>query len=226
MFVGHTAVALVAKSREPRASLALFVAAAFGLDLLWPLFLLIGLERVRIDPGNTKFTPLAFESYPWSHSLLMTIIWGLVGLVGVRFWKGSRRTQMLVLLLVVSHWVLDFVSHRPDLPLWPGNSPLFGLGLWNSVPATLALEGALLATGISLYLHTTKAVDRTGSLGFWLFIGLSTMIWAGQPWSAPPPSSRFLAWFSLVGWLLPVWAGWADRHRTEHSPSEHTTSLY
>jgi len=207
MFVGHTAVALVAKSREPRASLALLVAAAFGLDLLWPVFLLTGLERVRIDPGNTKFTPLAFESYPWSHSLVMTVVWGLLGLVGVCVWKGSRSTQVLVLLLVVSHWVLDYVSHRPDLPLWPGDSPMFGLGLWNSVSGTLVVEGAMLAAGVFLYLHGTKALDRVGSLGFWLLIGLSTMMWAGQPWSAPPPSSRFLAWFSLgldvtrVGWL-------------------------
>jgi hypothetical protein len=95
MFVGHTAVALVAKSREPRTSLALFVAAAFGLDLLWPIFLFQGLERVRIDPGNTEFTPLAFDSYPWSHSLLMALIWGLLALLGVRLWHGSRRTQLL-----------------------------------------------------------------------------------------------------------------------------------
>jgi len=217
MFVGHTAVALVAKSREPRVSLALFMAAAFGLDLLWPIFLLTGLERVRIDPGNTQFTPLAFESYPWSHSLLMTIIWGSLALMGVRFWKGNWRTQLLVLVLIVSHWVLDFVSHRPDLPLWPGDSPMFGLGLWNSVPATLVLEGAMLVAGLLLYLHRTKAIDQTGSLGFWLLIGLSTTTWAGQPWSAPPPSPRFLAWFSLGGWLLPVWAGWADRHRMERS---------
>ena len=215
MFVGHTAVALAAKSREPRTSLALFVAAAFGLDLLWPIFLLQGLERVRIDPGNTEFTPLAFDSYPWSHSLLMALIWGLLALLGVRLWHGSRRTQLLVLVLVVSHWMLDFVSHRPDMPLWPGNSPKFGLGLWNSVPATLVLEGAMLAAGVFLYVQSTKAVDRVGSLGFWLLIGLSTTMWAGQPWSAPPPSSGFLVWFSLGGWLLPVWAGWADNHRRE-----------
>ena len=163
MFVGHTAVELAAKSREP---LALFIAGAFGLDLLWLIFLLTGVERVRINPGDTKFTPLAFDSYPWSHSLLMTVIWGLLGFAGVRFWKGSLRTQLLVLVLVVSHWVLDFVSHRPDLPLWPGSSPLFGLGLWNSVAATLVLEGGMLAAGAFLYVHGTKAVDRVGSIGF------------------------------------------------------------
>jgi hypothetical protein len=177
MFVGHMAVAFAAKARAPRASLGAFVASAFALDLLWPLFLLAGIERVRIDPGNTKFTPLAFDCYPWSHSLLMAVLWGLGGFALVRLWNWDRQTQVLVFLLVVSHWVLDFVSHRPDLPLWPGDSPLFGLGLWNSVGATLVLEGALLAAGIALYLRNTTAVDRVGSIGFWLLISFSTLVW-------------------------------------------------
>src|SRR5438046_8512683 len=129
MFVGHLAVALAAKTRAPRTSLGVFVAAAIGLDLLWPFFLLVGIEHVHVDPGNTKFTPLAFDSYPWSHSLLMAIVWGLAGafIIRVRA-RNDVRTQVLVFLLVVSHWVLDFVSHRPDLPLWPGQSPRVGLG--------------------------------------------------------------------------------------------------
>jgi hypothetical protein len=113
--------------------------------------------------------------------------------------------------------VLDFISHRPDLPLWPGDSPRLGLGFWNSVPGTLILEGAMLAAGISLYLRSTKAVDWVGSVGLWLFIGLSTFMWAGQPWSPPPPNARSLAWFSLGVWLLPLWAGWEDNHRRERS---------
>jgi membrane-bound metal-dependent hydrolase YbcI (DUF457 family) len=214
MFVGHTAVALAAKSRAPRTSLGVFVAAAFAPDLLWPIFLFLGLEHVRIDPGNTAFTPLAFDSYPWSHSLLMTIVWGAVGAALVRLGRGDRQTQILVMLLVVSHWVLDVVSHRADMPLWPGRSLLLGLGLWNSVVATLAIEGAMLAIGLMLYLRSTKAADRVGSLAFWSFIGVMTFMWAGQPWSSPPHSPRDLAWFGLVGaWLLPTWAWWADRHR-------------
>ena len=114
MFVGHTAVALAAKTRAPRTSLGVFLAAAYALDLLWPWFLLLGLERAHIDPGNTRFTPLAFDAYPWSHSLLMAIAWGVLGALLVRAFRADRKTQVLVALLVVSHWVLDFASAPPS----------------------------------------------------------------------------------------------------------------
>jgi hypothetical protein len=123
---------------DMKSAIAAFVAAVFGADLLWPVFLLLGLEAVRIDPGNTAFTPLDFVSYPWSHSLLMDVIWGaLAG--SIAMWTlGNARAGVLVGLAVVSHWVLDFASHRPDMPVWPGG-PLVGLGLWHSVAATLVV---------------------------------------------------------------------------------------
>ena len=217
MFVGHMAVALVAKTRAPRVSLGTFVASAFALDLLWPVFLLLGIEQVRIDPGNTKFTPLAFDCYPWSHSLVMAIGWGVAGSILVRWRKGDSQSQLLVFALVVSHWVLDLVSHRPDLPLWPGNSPRFGLGLWNSVPGTLALEGMMFLFGVWFYLRRTTRRDSIGIAGFWLLILFSTFVWVCQPWSPPPPNPRFLAWFGLGSWLLPIWAAWVDHHRIAQS---------
>jgi len=214
MFVGHLAVGLAAKARAPRTSLGVFVAAALGLDLIWPIFLLLGIEHVHVEPGITKFTPLAFDSYPWTHSLVMAVVWGLLGAFLVRLRKRKDvRTQGLVFVLVVSHWVLDFASHRPDMPLWPGNSPHVGLGLWNSIPATFIVEGLLFALGLFLYLRTTQPVDLLGSIVFWFWVAVSTFMWAGQPWSPPPPNQRSLALFSLVVWLLPLWAGWADSHR-------------
>ena len=120
MFVGHLAVSLGAKAVEPKAPLPALVAASFGLDLLWPLLVLAGVETVTVSPGNTAFTPLAFESYPWSHSLLMAAVWGVVGFVLAYRNTKSQRVSLLVGAAVVSHWVLDFVTHRPDLPLWPG----------------------------------------------------------------------------------------------------------
>jgi hypothetical protein len=213
MFVGHTAIALAAKAKAPRVSLGWLVAAAFALDLLWPLFLVLGIERVSIVPGATAFNALVFDSYPWSHSLLMACIWALCG-AGVAHWLGmSTRGAGLIAAVVFSHWILDWVSHIPDLPLWPGRSPLLGLGLWNSVFWTLLVEGGLFLAGIVFYVRNTRPVDRVGSIGLWSFLIVSAAMWASSPWSSPPPSPQALAWFSFGGWLLVAWAGWFDRHR-------------
>ena len=208
MFVGHTALALASKARVPEAPLALLITAVFALDLLWPVFLLLGIERVRIEPGNTAFTPLAFEAYPWSHSLLLACVWGaLLALV-------SLRHRLLVGALVVSHWVLDLVTHRPDLPLWPGRSPLLGLGLWNSVAAPLLVEGLLFGAAIFLYLRASRARDRIGAFALWSLLLFQAMIWLSGPWSPPPPSARAIAWVGLAGVLFVPWAAWIDRHRS------------
>ena len=208
MFVGHTALALASKARVPDAPLALLITAVFALDLLWPVFLLLGIERVRIEPGNTAFTPLAFDAYPWSHSLLLACVWGaLLALV-------SLRHRLLVGALVVSHWVLDLVTHRPDLPLWPGRSPRLGLGLWNSVAAPLMVEGLLFGAAIFLYLRASRARDRIGSFALWSLLLFQAMIWLSGPWSPPPPSARAIAWVGLAGVLFVPWAAWIDRHRS------------
>ena len=213
MFVGHTAVALAAKSKAPTVSLGWLVASAFALDVLWPIFLLAGLERVSIVPGATAFNPLVFDSYPWSHSLLMASVWGLCAM-GMARWRAlPTGIAWLIGALVVSHWLLDAVAHVPDLPLWPGPSPRIGLGLWNSVPGALLVEGVLYLLGIAIYVRVTRPIDRIGSYGLWSFLLVSAIMWASGPWSTPPPSPRALAWFSLGLWLLIAWAGWADRHR-------------
>ena len=213
MFVGHTAVALAARSRFPKVALGWWIAAAFALDLLWPLFLLAGIEHVRIAPGATAFTPLVFDDYPWSHSLLMSCVWGIL-LAGLARRRGVAPAAAMVLAaVVVSHWVLDFVTHAPDMPLLPGVSLRLGLGLWRSVPATLLIEGAMFTGAVFLYVRATRATDRIGAFAFWSFIVLSTVMWASGPWAPPPPDARSLAWFALAGWLLVPWAAWADRHR-------------
>ena len=119
MFIGHFAVGLASKRAAPRASLGALVAAPFALDLLWPIFLVLGWERVRIDPGNTAFTPLAFDHYPWSHSLALAIVWALV--FGAAYWALTRYAVggMVVGTGVVSHWICDWITHRPDLPISP-----------------------------------------------------------------------------------------------------------
>ena len=213
MFVGHLAVSLASKVVEPRAPLASLVAASFGLDLLWPILVLSGVEKVSVDPGNTAFTPLAFDSYPWSHSLLMACIWGLIA-AGITFGVCKvRRAALLVGAVVVSHWILDFVTHRPDLPLWPGG-PGFGLGLWNSIPATLLVEGGFFIAAIFVFARTFEARSRSGRWAFWSLVGLTGAIWISQPWSPPPPSSSAVAFAGLAMLLLPWWAAWIDKHRS------------
>jgi hypothetical protein len=213
MFVGHLAVALVAKRAAPKAPLAALVAGAFGLDLLWPGLLLLGVERVRIVPGYTAFTPLAFDYYPWSHSLSMALVWAILAGRLSAMWLKSVRSGLLIGLAVASHWLLDYVTHVPDLPLWPGG-PRFGLGLWNSTGATLLVEGTLLATAITVYLRITRPRNAVGTWAFWGLIGLTTAIWVSGPWSPPPPSVTAIA---LVGLLMapvfPGWAAWIERNR-------------
>ena len=213
MFVGHLALALAGKRAAPSVSLGWLVTAVTASDLLWPVFLLLGVERVRIVPGAMAFTPLVFDSYPWSHSLLMGLVWGAV-LAGIARWRGiSARAAALLGALVVSHWVLDFVTHAPDMPLWPGPSPRLGLGLWNSIPGTFLVEGTLWAAAIVLYLRAVGAGDRIGQVAFWSFVVICTLMWASGPWSPPPPNPRALAWFALTGWIVVPWAALADRHR-------------
>ena len=163
MFVGHFAVGLAAKRLTPYTSLGTLVVAVQLLDLIWPTFLMLGIERVRIDPANTAVTPLAFEYYPWTHSLLMSVVWaGALAAVYGLFRRYSRGARV-VALAVVSHWLLDFVVHRPDLPLVPGLSHVVGLGLWRSVTATTALELSMLAGGLWMYVRSTEPADRIGS---------------------------------------------------------------
>lgn len=213
MFVGHLAVALMAKRAVPRVSLGWFVAASFGLDLVWPVLLLAGVERVVVDPGNTAFTPLDFVSYPWSHSLLMVGIWAV--LFGALAHKRLRDATagLVVGALVVSHWLLDWVTHRPDLPLWP-DGPVTGLGLWNSLAGTFAVEGALFAAGIAAYMTFTRATGRAGTVALWGLLVLTGTIWLSGPWSPPPPDATAIALVGLAMWVFPPWAAWIDRHRT------------
>lgn len=210
MFVGHLAVALAGRKASPRTSLVWFVVAANLVDLIWPIFLLVGLERVRIDPGNTAFTPLAFESYPWTHSLLMGVLWG-AALAGVaRCFGVSARAAALIGAVVASHWVLDFVTHRPDLPLWPWPSGSYGLGLWNFVTATFAIEGLMWLAAIVTFLSARRLRGVQGVVAFWSFVLVSTLLWASGPFSPPPPDARSLAWFALTGWIVVPWSWWIE----------------
>jgi hypothetical protein len=211
MFAGHFGLALAAKTVAPRASLGVLALGAQWVDLVWPLMLLSGAEQVAIAPGITEVTPLDFVRYPITHSLASGLVWG--ALVGLAYQKaaGDRRGAAVAAALVVSHWLLDFVTHRPDLPVWPGG-PRVGLGLWNSLPATAAVEATLLFGGVWLYLRATGGGAR-GRLALGLFAGFLAVIQLASYLGPPPPSVTAIAVVGLAQWLLPPWAHWIDRRR-------------
>jgi hypothetical protein len=214
MFLGHVAVGFASKRLAPHTSLGWLMAAPILLDLVWPVFLVTGLEQVRIDPGNTAFTPLDFVSYPYSHSLLMAAVWG-AALGGVYFGLRRRWTDSLVLTLgVVSHWVLDWWTHRPDLPLTLSGPGRYGLGLWNSVPGTVAVELTLFALGLWIYARMVPMTPRLWALAVFLLL-----IYAGNIVGPPPPNARAITVVGFAQLLIPLWAGWGELKVDKNSPS-------
>jgi hypothetical protein len=141
----------------------------------------------------------------------MAIVWGVL-LAAIGRWRGLPRPVLsLLVVLVVSHWALDFVTHAPDLPLWPGNSPKLGLALWNSIPGTLIIEGLMWVAALGLYLQGRRPTSWIGPVALWSFVLITTFLWAGGPWS-PPPAADQLGWFALIGWIMVPWSAIADRH--------------
>jgi hypothetical protein len=185
------------------------------LDLLWPTLLLLGIEHVRIVPGATAVTPFIFEHYPISHSLLAVAGWA-IAFSGIYYMmRRNRKVAAMLGLLVVSHWLLDVIVHQPDLPLYPGDSPLLGFNLWSSLPATLAVEVPLFALGAWLYARTTKPTDNIW--GLWGLLVFLLAIYAGNLFGAPPPSVTAIAWVGQLQWLLVLWGYWVDGHRTAYA---------
>ncbi|HQU59666.1 MAG: metal-dependent hydrolase [Phaeodactylibacter sp.] len=213
MFIGHFAVGMGAKAAAPRVSLgSLFLAAQF-VDLLWPTLLLFGVERVKIVPGITTVTPLDFEHYPITHSLLMAAVWGLLFTLVYWLFQKNKRGAIVLGLCVVSHWFLDLLVHRPDLPLIPGGATRLGIGLWNSLPATLIAEGLLFVIGIWLYLRTTTAKNKVGRFAFWGLVVSLAAIYIANLFGPPPPDVQSIAWAGHLQWLFVIWAYWVDRNR-------------
>ena len=219
MFIGHYAVALAAKGAAPRTSLGVLFLAAQFVDLLWPVLLLLGLEHVRIDPGNTVLTPLDFYDYPITHSLLAAAGWSVLG--GGLYFRLRRdaRSALVVGACVGSHWILDALTHRPDLPLLPGGATRVGLGLWNHPGLSIALEGALFLAGAVLYLRATRPRDRVGRLALPGLLVLLALIWVGNMAGPPPPGETALAWVALAAVTFVFWAGWGDAHRDSTAPA-------
>ena len=214
MFIGHFAVAFGAKRWTPYVSLGmLFLAAQFA-DLLWPNLVLMHVERVDLKPGITTVTPLDFVSYPYSHSLLGLAIWGvLIAILYRTIRKKSWNSSVVLAILVLSHWILDWATHRPDMPLTFSGTTKVGLGMWNSLPLTLFVETAMLIAGIFIYVRTTAALDRIGKIAFVTFATFLYAIYLMNLFGPLPPSTTAVAWSAEAMWLLILWGWWFDQHR-------------
>lgn len=216
MFLGHYGVALAAKRVAPRVSLGVLVAAAQLADLVWPVMLLLGVERIRLNPSDNPFLNIAFESYPWTHSLLASVVWGTLAALGYYALRRNAGSSTIVGLVVVSHWVLDWITHVRDLPLYPGG-PLVGLGLWRSPTATIIIEAVVFIAGLVTYLRFTRAVDRTGTWTLWALVALLVAVYVASIYAPAPTSTDAIAWGALGGWLIPPFGWWVDRHRAPRS---------
>jgi hypothetical protein len=218
MFIGHFAAGLAGRRLTPTVSLAAWFLAVQLLDVLWPFFVLAGVEHVRVDPGNTAFTPLDFTDYPISHSLVGALVWATLFACGWMFIRvrssrhvGSARSghglaAWLLFIGVVSHWILDVISHRPDMPVLP-HGPYLGLGLWNSVALTLAVEIAMFVAAIVFY-----ARGRRPRLSFWILMAVLFTLYLAAAFGPPPPNVAAIAWTSIAGFFIILpWAWWADR---------------
>ena len=218
MFIGHYAVGFASKRVAPRVSLAWFIAGATLLDLLFPLFVILGWENARFVPAETPFLRISLDNYPWTHSLLMAVVWSMGFALVCWAVTRARGAAFLAGAAVFSHWVLDFLTHRPDMPLLPGGTVRVGLGLWYSTAGTIVVEGLLFVAGVWLYVRATRARDGVGRWALWGLVAFLALSYLGDLFSPARPDPAVFAWVGLVlGWLLVAWAWWIDRHRDVRS---------
>ena len=216
MFVGHYGVSFAAKRVVPSVPLWVLFIAVQLLDVIWAPLILLGVEKVRIVPGITASNPLDLYYMPYTHSLVAALVWSAIA-AGVYLARGRGTRPALVLgAAVLSHWVLDFVVHRPDLPL-VGNTTKVGLGLWNLPVTAFALEVLLLFGGMWLY-FTVSASRRMPIVIFGLAM---FVVQAAIFFGPPPPSDKAAAAMALGAYALyAAIAAWLERGTPRSATAE------
>jgi len=212
MLVGHFAAGFAAKALEPKVSLGVFFTAAMLLDFIWALLVLAGIEQAGFDHGLASFNGLDMIYIPYSHSLGMSLIWGCLFGFCVGYCYRSRSVAVVVCVLVVSHWLLDYLTHIPDMPLWFDGAS-FGLGLWRSSWITFAANIFLLLLAISVYLKAGGAPQQRSPLLWSLIACLLVLngLHAFGPKQPETTSAVMIAGPALVLWLPVIWGYLVDR---------------
>jgi hypothetical protein len=210
MFVGHYSVAFATKKVDASIPLWVLFLAVQWLDVIWAPLVLLGIEQVRIVPGFTATNPLDLYYMPYTHSLVAAILWsGAAAAVWAAVRPANPKTSLLVGLAVFSHWILDFIVHVPDLPLYD-NKAKVGLGLWNEPIVAFCLEAALLFGAIAIYLRATETW-RPGIIVFGVvMLGIHAYIFFGPP----PESPTAAAMTALVAYGLFAFVIWFLSDRT------------
>jgi hypothetical protein len=215
MFVGHYGPSFAIKSVRRGIPLWLLFVAVQLLDFGWSVLVLLGVEKVRIVPGITASNPLDLYFMPYTHSLVGALLWSAAAILLCRPLRGvgDWAAAVWVGLAVFSHWVLDFLVHRPDLALYDNRAKV-GLGLWNYPVIALSLEALLLFGGMFLYLRRTKSRNAIGRFG-WPIFGVLMLGIQGYVFFGPPPASPSAAAVTaLVSYVVfAVAAQWLDRQR-------------
>jgi hypothetical protein len=200
MFVGHYGVSFAAKRVAPTIPLwTLFIAVQL-LDVFWAPFIVLGIEKVRIVPGITASNPLDLYYMPYTHSLLAVLLWSAGAFLAYRLFAArdlGGKAALVVALAVLSHWFLDLLVHRPDLPLYD-NTAKVGLGLWNVPAVAFMLEATLLFGGMWLYLGA-GVVPRLRMVVFGLvMLAIQAYVFFGPP----PVSGNAAAWTALAAYAV------------------------
>lgn len=222
MFIGHYGIALAAKKIDKNISLGLLFFATQFADILFFTLVLIGIESISFAPGITKVSPLDFTYYPYSHGLVASLFWAGMFFIFFKIapLKSDSHKNKIALIMgatALSHFLLDAITHRADLPLFGGDSYRLGLGLWNYILASSLIEFLTFFAGLWMYLKSTRGITFSGRYGMIIFSTFVTIMWMASL-LAPTPSNLNIIGFTIFGLVFQLTAigtvSWLDRKRT------------